>query len=330
MWGSVSQSKAKDMRHPPVVSVVMTVFNAAFHLKETIESLLGQTFADFEFIIVEDGSADNSADLIRDYAALDSRIRPLFGTHRGHGAAANAGIAEARGEYIARMDHDDIALPERLATQLDWMNRRGVEICGSQVRTFGTEETIWWFPETHAAIVNELLFRASLMQPSVVLRADILRSNPYHESAVFDDYELWTRLAPRYTMGNVPEVLLRYRRHEAQTHVVRSKQFNDDFRRYRFRYFYTLYPGTPLPDYLALARVSDHLPMTSLSELERAGRWLVDLAQPPESKLRTKMARRWQDACDSSVSLGTRVAELRTRFQEEIDQLGSAGVSNAV
>jgi glycosyltransferase involved in cell wall biosynthesis len=327
---TVSQTILKNMQRPPLVSVVMTVFNAAFFLRETIESILRQTLTDFEFIIVDDGSTDNSADLIRRCVMLDPRIRPMFGMHRGQGAAANAGIAEARGEYIARMDSDDIALPERLATQLAWMDRRGVEICGCQVQTLGGEDTEWWYPETHPAIINELLFRVGLMQPSAILRADILRANPYDEHVAFDDYELWTRLAPHYTMGNVPEVLLRYRRHEGQIHVVNAQQNNSDFRRFRFRYFYTLYPGTPLPDYLALARVSDHLPMTSLFELERAGRWLVDLAQPPESKLRARMSKRWQETCDCSVSLGTGVVDLRTRFQEEIDRLGSAGVSNAV
>src|SRR5664280_1259769 len=122
------------MNRLPAVSVVMTVFNTASYLAETIESLLRQTFADFEFIIVDDGSTDGSVDLIRRHATLDSRIRPLFGGHRGQGAAANAGIALARGHFIARMDSDDIALPERLATQLAWMDRTGVEVCGSQVQ----------------------------------------------------------------------------------------------------------------------------------------------------------------------------------------------------
>lgn len=326
---AVFQTTVNDMQRPPLVSVVMTVFNAASYLTETIESVLRQTFADFEFIIVDDGSTDQSVDLIRNYATLDPRIRPLFGMHRGQGGAANTGVAEARGKFLARMDSDDLALPERLATQLAWMNRQGVEICGSQVQTFGVEETVWWFPETHAAIVNELLFRASLMQPSVVLRADILRGHPYNEQAAFDDYELWTRLASRYTMGNVPEVLLQYRRHANQTHVVRSRQFNDDFRRYRFRYFYTLYPGTPLPDYLALARVSDRMPMTSPGELKQAGHWLVDLAQPPDQQLRERMAKRWRETCERSAALGAEVEDVSRCFQQQMDKLSIADVSRA-
>ena len=115
------------MMRPPLVSVVMPVFNAASYLAETIESILCQTLPDFEFIIVDDGSTDGSVDLIRRHAAQDSRIRPLFGEHRGHGAAANAGIALARGDFIARMDSDNLALPEKLATQLAWMDRAGVE-----------------------------------------------------------------------------------------------------------------------------------------------------------------------------------------------------------
>jgi glycosyltransferase involved in cell wall biosynthesis len=318
------------MLRPPLVSVVMPVFNTASYLAETIESILCQTFSDFELIIVDDGSADGSIDIIRRYTTLDSRIRPLIdGHHRGHGAAANAGIALARGDFIARIDSDNLALPEKLATQLAWMNRSGVEVCSSQVQAFGTEETVWWHPESHAAIINELHFRSSLMGPSVILRAEILRANPYDEQVAFDDYELWTRLAPHYIMGNVPEVLLRYRRHADQIHVVKSRQFRDEFRRYRFRYFYTLYPGTPMPDYLALARASDRLPMTSLNELKRAGRWLVDLAQPPDGRLRERMAKRWRETCERSVALGAEVDDVCKCFSAQLDDLGMANISHA-
>lgn len=306
----------------------MPVFNAEPYLAETIESILRQTLSEFEFIIVDDGSTDASSEIIRRYAAQDGRIRPLLGEHRGQGAAANAGIALARGDFIARMDSDDLSLPERLATQLAWMDRTGVEICGSQVQTFGAEETVWWFPEIHAAIINELFFRPGLMQPSIILRADVLRRNPYHEQAAFDDYELWTRLAPHHTMGNVPEVLLRYRRHATQIHVVRAQQFNDEFRRYRFRYFYARYPGTPLSDCLALARISDHLPMKDLGQLTRAGRWLVDLAQPPDQRLRARMAKRWRETCERSAALGTEVADISRSVERQIDELTAADTSH--
>jgi hypothetical protein len=154
--------------------------------------------------------------------------------------------------------------------------------------------------------------------------------NPYHEQVAFDDYEFWTRLAPRHTMGNVPKVLLRYRSHAGQLHVVRSRQFKNDFRRYRFRYFYTLHPDTPLPDYLALARVSDRLPMTSLDELKRAGRWLVDLAQPPDGRLRERMAKRWRETCERSAVLGAEVEDVSKCFQQQMDKLSIADVSHAL
>ena len=314
------------MQYCPLVSVVMTVFNGSAHLSETIESILRQTLADFEFIIVDDGSTDSSVEMIRRYAALDARIQPILGAHRGHGAAANHGIAGARGAYIARMDHDDIALPERLAAQIDWMSRRSVDVCGSQVQTFGIEEAVWWFPETHAAIQNELLFRASLMQPSVVVRTEILRENPYHERAIYDDYELWTRLALRYTLGNVSEVLLRYRRHAKQTHIVEARLFSEDFLRYRFRYFYARYPDSSLSDYLALARISDRLPATSLRELERIGQWVSELAQPAETRFRARMAERWHETCDRSAGLGHGVAEIRERFRQKLAELSSGSI----
>lgn len=303
------------MSRRPQVSVVMTVFNSGPWLAETIDSILGQTIQDLEFIIVDDGSTDGTDDVIRDYQSRDARIRPWFVSHRGSAAAANAGIAQARSEFIARIDHDDLALPHRLETQLAWMERTGVQGCGSWARAFGEKDAVWWYPETHDAIGRELLFRLSLIHSSVLVRADILRANPYREETILDDYELWTRLVPRYSFGNVPEVLTCYRCHSRQTHVVHGRRSREDFRRYRFRYFYQRFPGTPLPDYLALARVSDRLPMASLAELERAGEWLTELAKGPDLRLRQRMAERWQQTCTCSAALGSAVEDVRRRYE---------------
>ncbi len=123
---------------------------------------------------------------------------------------------------------------------------------------------MFWYPERHDAIQRELFFRLGMLQPTMIMRAGVFKSNPYNERAFFEDYEILTRLAVKHKMGNMQEILLKHRCHSRQIHIVNQALFHRDLQKYRFRYFYEKYPNTPLPDYLALARVSDKQPMTSI------------------------------------------------------------------
>lgn len=286
------------------ISVVMPVYNCVDYVAEAIRSIQAQTWRDLEFIIVDDGSTDGTRELLSDFARQDARIRLFFLDHGGGPRAANFGIQQASGDYIARMDADDIALPQRLETQRCWMEASQLDLCGSLAATIGDRQDIFWFPEDHEAIARELFFRVGLLHPTVMMRAAVLRANRYDESAEHDDYELWTRLAARYRMRNIQQVLLQHRCHDQQAHVARSRRFRLDKQKFRFRYFYERFPKTPLTDYLALARISDAEPMTSLAELRLAGEWLVDLAQYPDERLRRRMARRWRETCERSATLG--------------------------
>jgi glycosyltransferase involved in cell wall biosynthesis len=288
----------------PLISVVMPVYNAEPYVADAINSILAQTYPHFEFIVIDDGSTDGSAAIVRDFAARDARIRPLFMAHGGIARTMNAGVAEAQGMFIAYIDNDDVALPERLAAQLAWMRRTGVDICGSYTKKFGDRGGFMWFPETHEAIRNELLFRCALLQPTVILRAAIAKAYPYNDQVHFADYELWTRLAPRYRLGNMPQILLKYRRHPQQTHVRDATAFREDLRKYREPYFYTLFPEASAEDYATVARIADQEPFSSIADLEQAGMWLLRLAQTPDRFLRERMARRWWTACLKSAHLG--------------------------
>src|SRR5262245_55079183 len=113
--GSGRMATSLGVPAQPLISVVMPVYNAERYVADAIASILAQTYAQFEFIIVDDGSTDGSAAIVRAFAARDARVRPLFLTHYSIGRARNAGIALTQGGLIAHMDADDIALPERLA-----------------------------------------------------------------------------------------------------------------------------------------------------------------------------------------------------------------------
>ncbi|MDD5712915.1 MAG: glycosyltransferase [Smithellaceae bacterium] len=302
----------------PLVSVVMPVYNRVNFLADSIESILGQTYSHFEFIIVDDGSTDGSRDIIAAYAKQDKRVRIIFNNQPDYTGAMNDGVRIAEGQWIARMESDDIALPERLAMSLVWADHRGLDVCGGQVETFGAEGPILWFPEDHKTIEREFLFRCPMLHPTIIVRSTILKDNLYAANCVFDDYELFSRLVTHYRLGNTPQVLLRYRRHGGQASVIRRTEIQQDLQKYRFRYFYEMYPQTPLADYLALARVSDRLPLRTSEELERAGRWLAELADGSDQRTRQQMAERWMAACDRSAALGDKVDSIYHRFQSQI------------
>jgi glycosyltransferase involved in cell wall biosynthesis len=302
----------------PLISVIMPVYNAELYLADAVNSILAQTYANFEFIIVDDGSTDGSAELVRTFAERDNRIRPLFLEHGGLARALNVGIQSARGDWIARMDADDVSLPERLGVQLDWIHQTGVDVCGSCWKAFGEQAYIGWVPESHPAICHELVLGVALLHPTVMLRADIAREYPYDETLMTtSDTELWTRLAPRYRLGNAPRVLLKYRVHAQQNHVLLNAIMIAHRRNWRRRLLQLLFPEITEADCVSLDRVVEKEPFADLTDLGRAGTWLVRLAQTPEVALRQRMANRWRAACRRSTHLGWRCYHLYQRIAPE-------------
>jgi glycosyltransferase involved in cell wall biosynthesis len=121
----------------PLVSVVLPVYNAQRYVAAALESVLGQSMSDLEVIAIDDGSSDGSLAEMERIAAADARVRLVSRPNRGLVATLNEGVAAAGGEWIARMDADDVSLPERFATQLDFMQSARVDVCGSAVANFG-------------------------------------------------------------------------------------------------------------------------------------------------------------------------------------------------
>ena len=209
----------------PLISVILPVYNAEKYLSEAIDSILNQTFTDFEFIIINDGSTDNSSSILQSYQTQDSRIRLFSRENKGIVMTMNEGIDLARGEWLARMDADDIAMPSRFERQLQHLKETSADICGAWIEFFGnTKQRIVRYPESDQAIKIGLLFCSCLAQPTVMLRINIARRfyyNPQRENG--EDYDLWVRIAQAgYVMTNLPEVMLLYRQHALQ---ISSRSF---------------------------------------------------------------------------------------------------------
>lgn len=206
--------------HTPAVSVIMPVHNAAPFLREAITSILGQTFTDFELIIVNDGSTDGSGAIIDSFS--DARIRAFHQANQGISAALNAGIEQAHAPLIARMDADDVSLPERLARQVDFLRTHpNVAVVASFVDFLNVDGEVTGVWDTDRAAHDEasidgLLPRTNcIAHPTVMLRREALgalRYDPRQHGA--EDWDLWLRLRSRgHRIAKIPEALVRYRMH---------------------------------------------------------------------------------------------------------------------
>src|SRR5437899_2426865 len=209
------------MMPAPRVSFLMAVYDGEKYLEEAIRSVLNQTFHDFEFIVINDGSTDGTAEIIERYRRADDRIRAYEQRHHGLVATLNRGLELAQGEYVARMDADDVSFPERLATQVAFMSAHPeVGICGTWVETMGVPSgNVQRYPTDDATIRSWLLFESVLAHPSVVMRRELLaKAGLYYDVACIhaEDYDLWVRAARHTALANIPEVLLRYRMHPQQ------------------------------------------------------------------------------------------------------------------
>jgi len=210
----------------PRVTVLMAVYNSESYLREAIESILNQSFRDFEFLIIDDGSTDSSPGILAAHAALDARIvlnpNP---TNMGHANSLNKGLDVARGEYVARMDSDDISLSDRLLRQVALMDAHpNVGVCGTWLRYLGGSNSVWALPQDDTAIRCYLFFNSPIAHPTAMLRKSVIDKHHLRYQQAFDpteDYALWSEAAKYTSFANLPEVLFLYRVHNTQLTATR-------------------------------------------------------------------------------------------------------------
>lgn len=200
----------------PRVSVLMAVYNGEKYLPEAINSILGQTFTDFEFLIVDDGSSDRTPEIINCYQ--DPRIKVISNPYNvGLTHSLNKGLDLARGEYVARMDSDDISLPDRLARQVAHMDVNSeVAVCGTWAKDIDSEGKVTGVRETPVgrSLEREYWRPSPIIHPSAMIRRAHLNGLRYDEQIRYaQDFDLWLRIKPVHKLANLPEYLLLYRVH---------------------------------------------------------------------------------------------------------------------
>ena len=212
----------------PKVSVIMPAYNAEKYISEAVESILNQTFSDFEFLIINDGSIDNTEKIIKSYG--DERIVYVKNEkNMGIVDTLNRGLKLAKGQYIVRMDADDISLPTRIEKQACFMDKQiEIGVLGTGVQIFGeyVEERERLFKTSDNELKAELLFNSCIAHPTVMIRKSVLENNKLEYNKEFggkEDFALWWEIAKVSKVATIPEILLRYRIHGNQITQKRSE-----------------------------------------------------------------------------------------------------------
>lgn len=212
----------------PAVTVLMPVFNGARYLREAVRSVLAQTFTDFELLAIDDGSTDESLAILSEMP--DSRIRiERNARNMGLVATLNRGLAEARGEWIARQDADDLSAPGRLASQMEFMRGNpAVPLIGSDAWLIdgNGRPTGRWRTGGHADLVAwDLCFRAPFAHGSALFRRSVVadRMGGYHDMKACEDLDLWSRIAREFSVATLRQPLMKYRLHEASIMSAAAK-----------------------------------------------------------------------------------------------------------
>lgn len=208
----------------PKVTVMMTVYNGERYIATTIESILNQTYSDFEYLIVNNGSTDKTVDIIGSYN--DSRIKLLHNeTMLNLAESRNICFQEARGEYLAWIDADDISLPERLEKQVEVMEKYPeVGLCSTDLKCIDEEGAVLgdkgWYQKSPIPLEWKLIWENQIAQPTVMLRKSVVEKHNFRYRQDFppsEDYDLWCRMALVTHIYRIYDVLLLYRIHSNST-----------------------------------------------------------------------------------------------------------------
>ncbi len=203
------------------ISIVMAVYNGSDLLDQTLKSIGKQTYSNWELIIVDDGSNNSTVELIKKYMKKNSRIKLIRQSNQGQTKALNTGLKQVSGEFVARIDADDIMLPTRLDKQVKFLNEHPeIGLVGSSVN-YCDESNKHFFiltpPTTHNELVSQLIRRNPFVHSSIMFRSKILDKVGLYNTRLkaAQDYDYWMRISQKFRVANIPEILVTIRKHDS-------------------------------------------------------------------------------------------------------------------
>jgi glycosyltransferase involved in cell wall biosynthesis len=310
----------------PKVSIVLPVYNAAQYLGQCIDSLLCQTFKDFELLIINDGSTDDSLNIIRLYAEADSRIRVIEHLNNiGLISVLNQSVEQCRGQYIARMDADDWSEPERLQIQFDYLESHPrVGIVGSWIKLFGDKNEVWHYRNSDNFIKILLLFKTNgFPHNSIMLRKTVIEEFKYgREFKYIEDAELWLRIMlekPDIEFVNIPKLLTHYRIWPHQTSSLHLDEQNSGYKKIIRSALNQLISGFQPHDLRCHFQLIE-FDSTSSCRTESVGQWVQKLSLQYNKFKEDEyhvIAEKWLKYCLKATKSSEEALYLYNRFKPE-------------
>lgn len=291
-----------------IISVLLPVYNGGTYLRGAIESILNQTYGDFELLLINDGSTDNSEEIILSFS--DPRIRYIKNeANLGLIKTLNKGIELSEGKYIARMDADDVSLPGRFKKQVEFMEANpGIGVAGSEYYSFSETKFKKVRAFTEPEVLRSLLiFKSCLCHPSVIIRKSVLIENNIRFNENYkhvEDYEFWVQLSKVTKLSNVKGFLLKYRTHDAQVSNIHTGTQKDNSEVVRENYLRSLGFSFTEKDLQANTLVATNALITSEEKLGEIENWLLKLVDQNKQLNSIKaehfnfmMGKAWFDSC---------------------------------
>lgn len=308
----------------PKVSVVMPVYKGDKYLSEAVDSILNQTFSDFEFIIICDDPTDETCCIFDKYQQKDSRIKIYYQKRQGLVNSLNMGFSLAKSEYIARMDADDISLPTRFEKQIEFMdNNPEIGICGTWIKTIGDNPgNVSKHPCDHETIRSKLLFESSVAHPSVIIRKNIFCKNRlfYNPDETYaEDYGLWVRAITRLRFANIPEVLLHYRVHNSTSNIDKQQEVASNIRLSQIKGL-GINPTNKefeIHEIISCGKIKPKKELLICAKfwLEKLRCANLELKIYPEPVFSNLLGNKWFSACNASTQLGLDIWNLYNKSE---------------
>lgn len=286
----------------------MPCHNGSAWLGYAVRSVLGQTHSNLELLIYDDGSTDASWPLIERMAAGDKRVVPIHGSpNKGIVHALSTMLNRARGRVIARMDADDICFPGRFERQLAFLEQQKVDLCGSWLQEFGggLPRNVRW-PYRPEELDAAMLFQNTICHPTVMARREVFETFAYREDYnLAEDYDLFVRAGQRFRLANVPEVLLRYRRHPQQATRAKRDRMEQVTKKIRLQALEARGIAASTEEQRIHNIIRAPQSITSLQALESIEAWLLKLAAHfDDPHARTVIASQWTRTAVRAAPLG--------------------------
>ena len=261
------ESNFFDMTNP-IISVLLPVYNAEHYIYESINSILKQTVTNFEFIIIDDCSTDNSLEIIK---LFDDKRILVFKNEKNLGISEtlNFGVSKAKGKYIARMDADDVACVDKFENQLKvFSENKKLVVCGTNAYVLGTSNVIK-VPENHQDILEGFFVKNMIIHPTVMIRKDVFDQLKYEkEDEPAEDFSLWTKLILRGAFYNIQKPLLHYRIHQESISSIHKTYQKQKHATSIFNFFLSLNPSIPINTKKDFLEFSQTGKIESLSKLK--------------------------------------------------------------